>query len=408
MAFLFAPKARAYYDESLESYLLRVLNENFFDSFQQLALAIREELHELDFEAHGAFPVELNRLNVYHAKQNSHFRMRALTLLESLLGLPEHEIRQLVLFRSDRQFINAIVAVYRNGVDVPLQFLRSSTDEQTSIPVCPQCLAEAAYIRQVWHLKPYNACAKHGIELLHQCPKCQLPVNYIVNESITTCCCGHELAGSDVHQAERSALALSRNLIESDGSSSNPLFSHASASQRMAALLWFQKRFNKSHDAFTEAVDYFEDWPNVYYSELETIEVSAKLKLLDAFNRTSFRTVYGDLIKHARCLYPDEYEPHFIYLATLEYLEQLVARHPKTRHANIADTLLSIAETAVVLNTTHEQVYRLYQDGILHSAIRQSLHKRIDPNEGVFFLRQVIEYRSSFGGVAQRMYLSTW
>ena len=84
------------------------------------------------------------------------------------------------------------------------------------------------------------------------------------------------------------------------------------------------------------------------------------------------------------------------------------ARHPKTQNANIADTLLSVAETAVVLNTTHEQVYRLYQDGILQSAIRQSLHKRIDPNEGVFFLRQVIEYRSSFGGVAQRMYLSTW
>jgi hypothetical protein len=64
MAFPFSPKSRAFNDESLESYLLRVVAENFFDSYQQLSLAIREELHELDFEAHGVFPVDLKRLNV--------------------------------------------------------------------------------------------------------------------------------------------------------------------------------------------------------------------------------------------------------------------------------------------------------------------------------------------------------
>ena len=83
MTFLFSPKARAFIDESLESYLLRVVRENFFDSYQQLSLAIREALHELDFEAYGAFPIDLRLLNVYHAKLNSHFRIRALTLLEN-------------------------------------------------------------------------------------------------------------------------------------------------------------------------------------------------------------------------------------------------------------------------------------------------------------------------------------
>ena len=112
VAFLFSPKVRAFSDESLESYLLRVVDENFFDSYEQLSLAIREELHELDFDAHGAFPIDLKRLNVYHAKHNSHFRMRALGLLETLLDLPRFELQKLALLKSDTKF-NASVAYFR-------------------------------------------------------------------------------------------------------------------------------------------------------------------------------------------------------------------------------------------------------------------------------------------------------
>ncbi|MEI8664598.1 hypothetical protein P4S81_06220 [Pseudoalteromonas sp. B28] len=39
--------------------MLRVVSENLFDSYEGLSLAIREELHDLDFEAHGAFPIDL-------------------------------------------------------------------------------------------------------------------------------------------------------------------------------------------------------------------------------------------------------------------------------------------------------------------------------------------------------------
>lgn len=84
ISFLFSSKALAFADESLESYLLRVVAENFFVSYSQLSLAIREEL--LDFKVHGAFPFDLKLLNVYHFKLNSHFRMRALSLLERLLN----------------------------------------------------------------------------------------------------------------------------------------------------------------------------------------------------------------------------------------------------------------------------------------------------------------------------------
>lgn len=410
MAFLFSPKARAYHDESLESYLLRVVAENNFDSYHQLSFAVREELHELDFEAHGAFPIELKRLNIYHAKHNSHFRMRALGLLESLLGLPPYELQKIALFRSNRIFSGGTTAVHRNGVDIPLSFIRYANEENLeSLPVCPTCLKEEPYIRQVWHLTPYNACVKHGCELLHLCPECQAPINYIENQSITHCLCGFLLSEAEVASSKSANVILANSLISSDANATNILLKQPSLTHRLAALLWYKKRYGKSNNSsFEGAIEYFERWPEIFYQELDTITQGAESRLIKLFNHTEFRSIFGELILYSRCLLPDDKDPHFINSAVICYLQRLTDTHPKMKKPNVADMLISISETAVVLGTTHEQVYRLYQDGILTSAFRQSMAHRIEPFKGVFFLRQVIEYKNSFGNERQGMYLSAW
>ena len=175
--FLFTPKSKAYADETLESYLIRIVNENFFDSYQQLSRAIKEELRELDFEAYGAFPLDLKLLNIYHAKQDSYFRMRAFELLESLLNLPKFELQKLAIFRSNRKIINSQSTVYCRGIDFPLSFIRYDGSSLYSIPICPECLKDAPYIRQVWHLKYYQACDKHNVTLVEKCPSCNLCIN---------------------------------------------------------------------------------------------------------------------------------------------------------------------------------------------------------------------------------------
>jgi hypothetical protein len=410
MAFLFYPKARAHNDESLESYLLRVVAENYFDSYYQLSFAMREELHELDFEAHGAFPIDLKRLNIYHAKHNSHFRMRALNLIESLLDLPPYELQKIALFRSSRRFSGGATAVHRYGVDIPLSFIRyAKEDNLESIPVCPLCLKEEPYIRQVWHLTPYNACVKHRCELLHQCPECQTLINYIENESITYCLCGLELSKVAIIAAAKAELILAQSLLSSDASSKNTLLIQSSSTHRLAALLWHQKRYRESHCySFKNAIEYYASWPENFYQELDAITQGAEYRLINLFNHTEFRSIYGELILHSRCLEPEDKEPHFIYAAVICYLQKLVDAHPKMKKPNVADMLISISETAVILATTHEQVYRLYQDGILTSPFRQKMAQRIEPYKGMFYLRQVIEYKNSFGNERQGMYLSAW
>lgn len=163
-----------------------------FESFQRTFLILTSSSawrsEKSYMSSTGAFPIELKRLNIYHAKHNSHFRMRALGLLESLLGLPPHELEKIALFRSNRVFIGSNAAAHRNGIDIPFSFIRyANEDDVESVPVCPQCLKDEPYIRQVWHLKPYAACTKHECELIHYCPECKAPLNYIENELIGYC-----------------------------------------------------------------------------------------------------------------------------------------------------------------------------------------------------------------------------
>ena len=58
--------------------------------------------------------------------------------------------------------------------------------------VCPQCLAESAHIRAIWDVKFISACAKHGLALLEQCPRCKRSLSWSRN-TVAFCNCGLDL-----------------------------------------------------------------------------------------------------------------------------------------------------------------------------------------------------------------------
>ena len=295
-------------------------------------------------------------------------------------------------------------------MDIPLKYIRySGIDGVGDIPICPQCLAEEAYIKQSWHLKWVKVCTKHKCSLIHNCPECNLPLNYIESESITHCSCGFDLSSAVSNAAENTSVRALNNLMRSDSSIDNPLFNDTSVSQRFAALLWYQHRFNKQ-DFFNldEITHYFSQWPQNFYDELDVTSQHAEMRLIDLFNKTTFRFIYDELILSVPRNHLSEGKPHFIWCALMEYLVNLVGKNPKSKKPNVADMLVSVSEASVILSTSHEQIYRLYQDGILQSAFRHKMKQRIDPHAGIFFLRQVIEYRNSFGVNNSRVYLSAW
>ena len=406
--FLFTPKSKAYDDEALESYLIRIVNENFFDSYQQLSRAIKDELRELDFEAYGAFPLDLKLLNIYHAMQDSHFRMRALELLESLLNLSKYELQKLAIFRSNRK-INSQSTVNWKGIDFPLSFVRFEGASPYSIPICPECLRDEPYIRQVWHFKYYQACDKHNLNLVEKCPSCNLCINYIVNESITHCSCGFELTNTKPLKASEFKVLLSSSMRGETLDSSNPILNDTPLAQKLSAIAWFQKRYFDLDSFDNEAIiQYFENWPQNFYQELDEIAKNAELKLIDTFNKTAFFSMFGNLISSSNLLSEYKSGEHFIWIMVENYLLDLVNKNPKSQKPNIADSLLSIAEASAFLSTSYEQVYRLYESGTLKAAFRPKIKQKLTTNEGVFFLRQVVELKKSFGDHYSGVYLSKW
>lgn len=409
MAFLFSPKARPFADESLESYILRVVEENFFESFSELSLALQEALYELDFEAQGAFPADLGRLNIYHTKHNSHFRMRALVLTEGLLDLPRHSLQKLAILRAAKND-HGVTFLHRNGDDIPLRFFRTSIEE-TSIPICPDCLKEAPYIRQSWHIKWVNNCSQHNRKLIEYCPKCNAPINYIVNENLAYCTCGLDLSSISTNKTEPDNLYLEQELLSDKSLSQNVLFQCKNLSERFDALLWYQRYYETDSFDLEEVVQYFNKWPDSLYQELDEITNHAEMRTIDKFNKSKFSSLYRGIIGLLPCsrpIQPTQSPSHFIHIAVLNYLFSLVEKHPKSKRANVADMLVSVSEVAIILETSFEQVYRLYQDGVLTIAMRPKLKERIPPNIGAFYLRQVIEYKSSFGNINSRVYLSAW
>ncbi|MFT5760133.1 MAG: hypothetical protein ACI9LM_004917 [Alteromonadaceae bacterium] len=406
--FLFTPKSKAYDDEALESYLIRIVNENFFDSYQQLSRAIKDELRELDFEAYGAFPLDLGLLNIYHAKQDSHFRMRAFELLESLLNLPKFQLQKLAIFRSNKK-INSQSTVYWMGIDFPLSFVRYDGASSYSIPICPECLRGEPYIRQVWHFKHYQACDKHNVNLVEKCPSCNLCINYIVNESITHCSCGFELTNIKPLKASEFKVLLSSSLRGKTLDLSNPILNDTPLSQKLSAIAWFQKRYFDLDSFDNESIiNYFEKWPQNFYQELDEITKNAELKLINTFNKTSFTSLFGNLISSSNLLSEDRSRGHFVWIVVENYLLDLVSKNPKSQKPNIADLLISIAEASAILSTSYEQVYRLYESGTLKAAFRLKIKQKLTTNQGIFFLRQVVELKKSFGDHYSGMYLSKW
>lgn len=394
MRLLVRPKP--YSDESLESYLLRLSQENGFERYSVFSGSIKSWLREQDHEAAGAFPLELCRVNVFHASRSSGLRVRALRLIEQLTDQSPSCLLQLALMHSAITFGREHKAVHRAGVDIPLGFIRTNP-----IPCCPECLRESGYIRQHWHYTPYGACHLHGGELIAHCPSCGGSLNYMQSDSLTHCRCGFDLRTATTAPANQEALQLASLAAGMSMQSNNPLFTTEHHSVRFGALLWFQQWKSRSPEGVGEAsvlagaMGFFASWPDSFRGELQQQVDLALLKQTKPFNHTAFSEVFGMLIADSRQLPMRDLGRNFILRTLFEYLTDLVVANPKTRVANLGDLLLSALEAAALLSTTVEQVYRLQQEGLLAMAIRPASRATLSPHAPAFRLRQVIEVRQS-------------
>lgn len=392
-----------YEDESLESCLLRISQNNCYDSFQDFSDEVWFQVKEEDREVRGTFPATLNTVNIYHSHTSSDLKLKALIKIEQWLEINNSPLLKSALSRSSSIFLRQHSAVFRNGVDIPRILLRKN-----GIPVCPECLKENEYIRQEWHFITHDVCTRHKIGLLHHCPECKASINYQKIENITVCQCGFKFSDHLAPQANSNALLIAQWLNGENTKLANIWGEHQAISSRFGVLLWYINRYNLTDDFSTSFVKYSLNWPTNFYSELDEQIDKAKTVQIKPFNKIFFNEIFDSLLLDCQRLPTREFKTNSILSHVYQYFLSRYQIHP---NSDVFSILLSPLEASSLLSCTTDQIYRLYELGFLKLGVRPKLHQKIASHQSVFTLSSIILVKLSNMQSSQdelHHYLSAW
>ncbi|MDF2152878.1 TniQ family protein [Vibrio sp. CAU 1672] len=396
-----------YLDESLESFLLRLSQDQGYERFSHFAEDIWYQTLDEHESMSGAFPLELNQINIYHAHTTSQMRVCVLIHLERQLKLNNFGVLRLALTHSKAQFSPKFKAVHRFGVDYPFAFLC-----KRFTPVCPMCLTDAPYIRQHWQFIPVRACAEHGCKLLHHCPECGRRLEYQNSERIQYCECGYNLTEAEPEVASESELIVARWLGGESPREDGVMSKEMTTSERYGFLLWYVNRYGDLEEiSFDTFIKYCSVWPEPLHQELDKIVEKAELVRVKQWRKVFFREVFGSLLQECRQAPSRQLDKNIVLGEILHYFTRLVANNPSLAKGNIADVLLSPFEASTLLSCSTDEVYRLYDFGEIQAAVRQKMHTKIASHEPVFALRGMVETklaRMCSEGNGLSVYLSQW
>ncbi|CAM2844523.1 TniQ family protein [Vibrio mytili] len=380
-----------YSDESLESFLLRLSKYQGYERFAHFAEDIWQSTLLQHEAIPGAFPFELSRINIYRAQTTSQMRVRVLIDLEKRLKLNDFGLLRLALSHSNASFSPDYKAVHSFGVDYPLTFLR-----KRFTPVCPKCIDEAPYIRQLWHFIPYQVCHKHHCQLVQRCTECGKLLDYQSSELIDQCECGFSLPNSESERESGSAYIVAQWLAGETVIESGLMTRELTQSSRFGVLLWYINRYGEFDDiSIDDFVEYCKTWPKKLYDDLDATVQRADVVRIQPWNKIYFSEVFGDLLKECRNLPSRDLSKNPVLQNVVRYFSRLVANYPRAKSANIGDVLLSPLEASTLLSCSTQEICRLYQFGELKAQLTPKLHTKIENHHSVFTLRSIIELKLS-------------
>lgn len=396
-----------YPDESLESSLLRLSQEQGYERFSHFAEDIWYQTLDEHEAIPGAFPFDLNLVNIYHAQTTSQMRVRVLIHIEKQLRLNNFGLLRLALMHSKSKFSPEFKALNRFGVDYPYAFVR-----KRFTPVCPQCLVDAPYIRQQWQLMPHQVCHIHACKLIHHCPECRSGLAYQLTETIDSCECGYQLTSIYSEPAMNAELLTARWLMGENIEDNQVMSKPMSRSARYGFLLWYVNRYGEIEDICLDSfVSYCSSWPNSLHQELDELIKQADLTRVKQWKKTFFSEAFGRLLKECRYLPSRQLSQNIVLKEVLTYLTRITADNPSSSKGNIADVLLSPLEASTLLSCNTDEIYRLYEYGEIKAAIRPRMHTKIASYESAFTLRSIVETkltRMSSESDGLSIYLPEW
>ena len=402
------------YDESLESYVIRLAELNRFRTkklFPHLARLLQKQNGKLA----GSMPTELGRFNLYHANTSSSKRYWALHLLSDLCCKEHMPLLELAVLKVDRQFGDHHSALFWKGIEIPKVFFRSQ-----GIPVCPKCLKDKAYVPVFWHITLVRACPRHDCALIFKCPECGLDVDYIRDNQLHSCQCGFEFSKATPKPTNPRITALARQIYGYEPETigiDNLLYKGSTPEALFGAMLWFMQWVDKGgtsaipDDAdLLQHIEFFDDWPSRLFTRLDELAQAGIEYAERSMRETPFRSIFGSLLRVSRYLPDNRLETNAILKAVFSFLD-LITFEEDHQFAEISQTLLDSFETCVILGIGTKQLARVIEDGLLHFCYTQKDNSPIRPDQPLFRLRDVfllwsVRFQSKHSN--RSLYLSRW
>lgn len=82
--------------------------------------------------------------------------------------------------------------------------------------VCPSCLKETGYARRLWDLRLFTCCPAHGNILVDECPNCMKRISWD-RSSVFVCKCGCDWRIIDSEKVQETEIFLSRQILQLSG-----------------------------------------------------------------------------------------------------------------------------------------------------------------------------------------------
>lgn len=354
MRYLVRPKPKS--DESLESFMLRVARGNGYSDFSTFIQSLKSSVSNSSAGRFESFlPEDITSANLHHTQISSRRRIDMLRQFAELAGCTLADLLDICLARGAVTFSKRRLSLYRQGVNIPFDELRPLHE----VPVCPICINENGYGRQLWHFRSYAACHLHGIALINHC-RCGASLNMVEQEFSDTC-----------HQCRASLLEKTENAFEPELSLSAWLsgetteyLPNVTQSHRWGLVHWFRHYVATNNcKAENPFLSYFKAWPDTFFEKLKLDFKKAIELAVSPVNEMTFQDVFGDLLIVSCRLPGSALADNIVLRNIVKFLSDEVSDNCSL----LGELAINSIEAAILLNTTTEQIASLYDQGILQT-----------------------------------------
>lgn len=359
-------------DESGESFLIRLSDENGY-TVRQLIDIYYQNNNQI-----ASFP-SLRSINLNNANISSISRLNFFKELALISNNNQNDVLKSLVYRSENIFSKSSTTLLCKSVEVPAVLYRNDT-----VPICPLCLSEQEYIRQIWHIKPYLICHKHKVLLVNSCPSCGDSISYLRSESITHCSCGFNLSDMDCPIANSGSVLLElSNLIYETVANNNwnflcnkGILPSSNVHAIFGMIIFFgyfvsgncreKDDIGKISDGF---VRFITGWPHSFHDYLDSLILKNIKYLLKPINEIGFNKVFGELLCEVQNIPDNTFQNNIVLKEAYFFLQKKIEEERKSNpRRKLASLLLTKQEAALLLGTDMGQLTKLTAEGYLTAA----------------------------------------